>query len=180
MKGGTYCKLCVTILRNFSIISVEGGVIMPISVMLVARYFLSKVVPGTKREITHLKLQKLIYYAQGYFLAITNGQIIFDDRIEAWVHGPVCPTIYYEYKKHGIRPIPKGDSVIVPDEYQNVLEAVWEAYGEFSGSELERMTHQEDPWIQARSGIPNWQAGSNQISIQSMRDYFLKELNGAC
>lgn len=48
--------------------------------------------------ISNLKLQKLLYYAQGTFLAITNSPL-FGDAIEAWMHGPVVPSVYHAYKK---------------------------------------------------------------------------------
>lgn len=150
-----------------------------ISVLDVAKYFLSKSILGTKKEITHLKLQKLIYYSQGYFLALNNGQPMFNERLEAWVHGPVCPTIYYEYRKYNFQAIPNSSESCVPSQYLKVLDSVWNAYGEFDGNELERMTHQEEPWIIARGQIPNWQASNDEITKLSMKEYFSNELFGA-
>ena len=75
----------------------------------VANYF----IVATKREresglsddlITNLKLQKLVYYAQGFSLAM-NGEPLFDALIEAWEHGPVCPILYKKYKTYANQPI---------------------------------------------------------------------------
>ncbi|MGR5987198.1 Panacea domain-containing protein [Bacillus sanguinis] len=75
---------------------------MTVDARMVAQYFLSRSTPNTDRSITHLKLQKLAYYAQAWHLAL-NGidQPLFKDKIEAWVHGPVCPSLYSVFKGAG-------------------------------------------------------------------------------
>ena len=65
----------------------------------VARYFLALTDPDDN-DVSNLKLQKLCYYAQGLCSAM-RGAPLFVDRIEAWDHGPVVPTLYHEYKQHG-------------------------------------------------------------------------------
>lgn len=71
----------------------------------IARWFLARnnanVVQHEDELLTHLKLQKLLYYAQGVFLAYTGGNSLFDENIMAWEHGPVVPEVYTQYKPYG-------------------------------------------------------------------------------
>lgn len=69
------------------------------SVEDIANYFLSKGEKFGKRSITPLKIQKLVYYAQGFYLALFNKPL-FNEKIEAWQHGPVCRILYNKYKKY--------------------------------------------------------------------------------
>ena len=48
-------------------------------------------------SMSHKKLQKLCYYAQAWYVTIKNKPL-FEDDIEAWVHGPVVPSLYSQYK----------------------------------------------------------------------------------
>ena len=66
----------------------------------VAEYFLSLTEPEAGDIMSNLKLQKLVYYAQGYHLALFNKEF-FSDEIEAWEHGPVVPQLYHCYKQYG-------------------------------------------------------------------------------
>ena len=50
--------------------------------------------------MTNLRLQKLLYFAQGWHLA-RYGKPLFDDDIEAWQYGPVVPSVYNAYKQYG-------------------------------------------------------------------------------
>jgi uncharacterized phage-associated protein len=128
-------------------------VIAMASVFDVAKYFLHKSRPGTPQAITHLKLQKLVYYAQGWNLAI-NGKPLFYEDIRAWDHGPVVRELYDEYKKFGYFTIPaedfnnqnNGKEIFTEDEIK-VLDQVWNVYGKYDGKFLEELTHQEDPWL---------------------------------
>lgn len=121
----------------------------------VADYFILRVDESTGDVMTNLRLQKLVYYAQAWHLALT-GKPLFDDDFEAWIHGPVVPHLYRRFKDNGWRPIDRAaTSPILPmdDETRDVLEEVWSAYGQFSATHLEELTHSEDPWIDARRGV---------------------------
>jgi uncharacterized phage-associated protein len=72
----------------------------PLTAMAVAEYFLTLQEEEAGDLISHMKLQELLYYAQGLHLAL-NGRPLFDDTIEAWTHGPVVPTVYREFKRFG-------------------------------------------------------------------------------
>lgn len=140
----------------------------------VANYFLYKSKPGTPLAITHLKLQKLVYYAQGWNLAI-NKKPLFQEEIRAWDHGPVVPELYNEYRSFSYFTIPtekfcnkqNGKNIFGKSELA-VLDQVWEAYGEYDGKFLEELTHQEDPWLYTRR--------NGKIEQKSMQTYFKKLL----
>lgn len=138
----------------------------------VARYFLSRSKLNSETAITHLKLQKLVYYAQAWHLALTEGPL-FRERIEAWIHGPVCPDLYYEYRKHGFSEIaPTSPPNNLTTQQINILEAVWQAYGSYDGNYLEELTHKEEPWKKARAGLNGLERSSNEIDHKSMADYY--------
>lgn len=114
----------------------------------VAEYILSNSNPQEGDIISHLKLQKLLYYCQGFHLAIRNAPL-FSESIHHWDHGPVVPDLYYQYKKYGnaALPIPENfdDSVITQSE-KEVIDEVLTVYGQFSAWKLRNMTHDEPPW----------------------------------
>ena len=122
--------------------------------------------------ITNLKLQKLAYYAQAWHLAIHDLPLV-DDEFEAWVHGPVAPSLYDRFKKHRWNPI--SDDIVMPDlprELREHLDEVQEAYGAYGAYELERMTHAEEPWLAARSGLSADTPSNKKISRTLMRDFY--------
>jgi uncharacterized phage-associated protein len=126
--------------------------------------------------ISNLKLQKLLYYSQAWHLALFKHPL-FKEEIEAWVHGPVVPEIFRRYRDCKWSPIPdsKLNSVC---QFRPHLEEVWRVYGNFTAFELERLTHSEDPWKNARIGIASDASSHNIISKSSMRDYYAARLNG--
>lgn len=135
--------------------------------------------------VSNLKLQKLLYFVQAYFL-ITKRRACFRERIEAWDFGPVVPVAYREYKQFGGCNIPTvthvveinrkniWDSKIVPyydsaitEEDKKLIEAVVDKFSDYSAADLVRLTHEQAPWIDAY--IPN---RNNEITIQSIEEYF--------
>lgn len=101
-------------------------------------------------EISNLKLQKLLFYAQSAFLAIKN-KILFTENVEAWKHGPVVPEIYNKYKPYGSSGITEYDlnnaKVIEEDEeVKEILVSVYDFFGEYSAWGLRNLTHSEEPW----------------------------------
>lgn len=118
------------------------------SVEDIANYFLSKA------KMTPKKLQKVLYFAYAWYLAIMNESKdelrikLFDENFEAWIHGPVCPKIYQKYKYKGADLIEQynGEMPNITEEDKEILEQVWEVYGKYSANELESISHQHDPW----------------------------------
>ncbi|HDR4575445.1 TPA: SocA family protein [Bacillus cereus] len=152
-----------------------------VDVFDVADYFLSLSKPNTEQSITHLKLQKLVYYAQGWHLALNNGEKLFDEDIQAWVHGPVCPNLYDLYSNHKyfeIPPVVKPEIFLENKKAKETLDIVWDAYGGYDGKFLEELTHQETPWLKARENLLPNQLGKEVISKETMEEYFKDMLQG--
>ena len=136
----------------------------------VADWFLSK------ESMEHKKLQKLCYYAQSWHCAL-QGKSLFLDVIEAWVHGPVVPTLYQKYKSYGWQKIPqvKFDERRLSNTVLEVLDAVYSTYGNFSGEQLEALTHSETPWQKARGLKLNpYEICTNPIACEDMKEFYLK------
>lgn len=101
--------------------------------------------------ISNLKLQKLLYYVQGFHLAVF-GKPLFDESIEAWQYGPVCPAVYHHYKDNGSRAIDIPEEFDVKelglsDEQIELIIDVYKIYGQYSAVRLMEMTHSEPPWL---------------------------------
>ena len=124
--------------------------------------------------LTNLKLQKLVYYAQAWHLAL-KGKPLFDDEIQAWVHGPVVPSLYVRFKKYRWEVVTeKPNWPDLPDPVCKHLVEVFSVYGKFSAWDLERMTHQELPWQNARKGLTLDAEGKHPISHKDMQHFYAK------
>ena len=140
-----------------------------ITVHDVAQYFCSLVDLDAGDSLSNLKLQKLLYYAQGFHLAMHDRPLFFEP-IEAWEHGPVVPDEYRKLKKFGADPVvlELPDLSQFMDDEKELLNDVYETYGQFSASKLRQLSHQEPPWKNTRMG--------GVISRDVMRDYFKTQL----
>ena len=133
----------------------------------VAEWFLSKA------SMTNKKLQKLCYYAQAWYCALYDGTPLFDSQVQAWVHGPVIPELYYHYSRYKWNEIPKVKKVVPFDrKEESVLCAVYDAYGKFDGDQLECLTHEEKPWQDMRIGYEPFQSCNKEITTAAMRKYY--------
>ena len=134
----------------------------------VAKWFLCH------QTMTHKKLQKLCYYAQAWHCALYD-EPLFDDEIQAWVHGPVVVSLYPQYADYGWKDIPQvtyDNSNIDDKKTIDILDAVYRTYSVFDGDQLERLTHSERPWKEARGDIKPWENSHNIITCESMRRYY--------
>jgi len=117
--------------------------------------------------ISNLKLQKLIYFCQGYSFAFFNKPL-FTDSIEAWTHGPVCPKLYHILKSYGSSPITgyieSADKTSLDDNEKKLVRLVYDAYGQYSAMKLRKITHEEGPWKDTKE--------STVISYEAMSKYF--------
>jgi uncharacterized phage-associated protein len=132
----------------------------------VANYFLAQVDEDAGDLISNLKLQKLVYYAQGFHLAMYD-EPLFPEPIEAWNHGPVVPALYHSFKTHAAQPLPCPvdlDFSIYSSQTKELLDEVYTVYGQFSAWKLRNMTHEEPPWKEAQP--------FETISLESMKGYF--------
>lgn len=130
-----------------------------------------------KEEMTHKKLQKLCYYAQAWSLALCENKIMEDAKFEAWVHGPVNCELWSVFRdkawtKINATELEEKAKPIEGTEYIELLESVWETYGELYGSQLEALTHKETPWIIARKGLYEFAICHEIISETDMKNYY--------
>lgn len=142
----------------------------------IANYFLHKA-KETAIAVTNLKLQKLVYYAQAWHLAIHDKVLMEGVKFEAWIHGPVIHELWKKYRDYSYEPI---DEEVTPPELDarsdQFLEEVVEVYLDKDAYTMELMSHREDPWILARNGCADNERCTNTISEESMRTYFKSRL----
>lgn len=137
----------------------------------VANWFLARAAED-ERELTHLKLQKLVYYAQAWVLTLT-GDPIFQEDFQAWAHGPVLPSLWKKYQGAGFAPLPKANcSHKFTSAVEDILEDVYQHYGEFTAKRLEKMTHEEAPWKNARMGLEPYAQSNEKISKIAIKAYY--------
>ena len=133
----------------------------------VARYILA-FAHDAGSFISNLKLQKLLYYAQAWHLAI-HLKPIFPEKFQAWVHGPVVPSVYREYKSYRWMNI---DSDVAKPEFDEVLSGhlndVLDEYMGLDAYKLEQLTHMESPWLKARAGRAPDENCSDEIEEAEM------------
>lgn len=130
---------------------------MAYSVQDIARWILSRNKFEEAFEggdfISNLKLQKLLYYAQGSYLGLKD-EPLFNEEIEAWTYGPVVPEVYHEYKGYGSKLIDTSEMIfstdVIDPEDVKVLEEVYQVFGQYSASKLVKMTHEETPWLSTK------------------------------
>ncbi|MBQ9658040.1 MAG: SocA family protein [Clostridia bacterium] len=116
----------------------------------IANYMLSK------KMLSPKQVQKILYYAYSIYLIKYNDEYdensmnkLFDDKIEAWEHGPVIRSVYEQLRPYGysydrIRLI--GNNHLSDTKIENFINKILMVYGQYSGYELEKMTHNEAPW----------------------------------
>ena len=143
------------------------------SALDVARYFLCRVDREAGDTISSLKLQKLIYYAQAWSLVFRNHPL-FLQEIEAWISGPIVRDVWDEYKAYKYSDIPAPDNLEAEfdeDEIE-VLEEVWNAYGELSAKHLAELTQSETPWVNARKGLEPAEISTKIISREDIKSCY--------
>lgn len=144
----------------------------------IAKWFLSQ------KEMSPKKLQKMLYYAYSWVLTLTNdseknlSNRLFEERFEAWVHGPVIRRVYDTYKDYGYSDIPKyeGELPDIDEDVLDILNQVMEVYGDYNGNQLEIITHQEEPWKEARDGYEPLQSCDVEILDQTIYSTYIKRV----
>ena len=142
----------------------------------VADFMLAKSNPEVGDIVSNLKLQKLLYYAAGMIAAV-RGRVedpLFQDCLEAWQHGPVVPSQYHRFSAHGSSAIPSVErfdfGVFKPHDLE-VLDDVYNFFGQYSAWKLRNMTHEEAPWI------TSFDCADKTISQRQLIDFFSGELD---
>jgi uncharacterized phage-associated protein len=114
--------------------------------------------------ISPLKLQKILYYTQGSYLALKN-EPAFSDEILAWKHGPVVYSVYSKYKHYGRDNIRSfAHSSTIKESDQHIIKEIYSKYRDYTASQLVDKTHSEPPWLNTND--------DDIISEESIRDYF--------
>ena len=138
-----------------------------IQVFDIAAYILERM-----GAMTTMKLQKLVYYSQAWSL-VWDEKPLFEEKIEAWANGPVIRNLFdYHRGMYEISSMPLGNPRLLNQEQQDTVDAVLEYYGHRSAQWLIELTHMEDPWIQARKGLPKLERGNRIIPLDAMADYY--------
>lgn len=122
--------------------------------------------------MTNMKLQKMLYYQQGFHLAYF-GTPLFDDDLEAWMYGPVVPSVYFKYKdnkKEGIKPNKEIQFEFNDKKEEALFNEVFRVYGVYSALGLMNMTHSEMPWKTTDTGE------GNIISKSKIKAFFKSRL----
>jgi uncharacterized phage-associated protein len=125
----------------------------------IADYFLFKAQKDNQELLSNLKLQKLVYYAQGLHLAL-YGKPLFLENIEAWQYGPVIPDLYFKYRDYGSGGIPASeyfDPSIIDSDTKDFLDEIYDVFGQFSAIRLMDLAHEDQCWKDAGiNGVITW------------------------
>ncbi len=133
----------------------------------VAKYILEKQGP-----MTTMKLQKLVYYSQAWSV-VQDEKPIFAEEIQAWASGPVVRELYNEHKgEFRISSLEKGNAGNLIREEKETIDAILQAYGDKPAQWISDLTHMEQPWNDARKGIPLGENCENEITLASLAEYY--------
>lgn len=129
-------------------------------------------------EVTPLMLQKLLYFIQGMSYALL-GRPMFVEDCEAWIHGPVYPEVYNLFRNFKYNPIDdvrfvllEGTADELTSEERRVIDLVLNTFGVYGGKVLEKITHNEAPWKNARKGYSDSVPSKEPLSKDSIKAYY--------
>lgn len=146
-----------------------------VSPTAIATWFVNAADRNSGEIITHLKVQKLVYYADAWFLANFDRPLI-NEHMQAWAHGPVSAAVYNKYRGKGFDALPPERAAALPDDLIPFLQAIQNEYGQFTAKRLEQMTHDEDPWRIARGNLPPEARCTQPIDKLLMRNFYANRL----
>ena len=134
-------------------------------------------------DLSILKHQKLLYYVQAWHLAF-HGSGAFDGAFQAWIHGPVNRDIYdlykdkkYLYSEMSMNDVQDIHAVnAISANLKIHVDTVLDSYAKYSAIQLEIMTHQEEPWIEARKGFEPNERCEIVIKEETMQRYYAARL----
>lgn len=108
--------------------------------------------PSESVFICPLRLQKFLYYCQGWSLGLF-GRSLFGQSLEAWTYGPVVVEVYrrFDHMRDPLTPNMMGEPTVMFSETEaKLVETVWQEYSRYTPAQLVTMTHREPPWSEAR------------------------------
>jgi uncharacterized phage-associated protein len=134
----------------------------------VAAYILDR-----KGPMSAMKLQKLVYYSQAWHLVWAEDRL-FPESIEAWANGPVVREVFNGHRgRFTVAPPWKsGDASALQPYERGTVDAVLDTYGELSGRTLSTLTHDEDPWREARRGLAPTDRSATAIDLDTMQEFY--------
>lgn len=138
--------------------------------LTIAKWIINKVQPEP------LKLQKLLYLAQGYSYAF-HDRPLFSDELEGWVHGPVVRSVYDMFKNFQYNCINISYEIEkLDDDAEDILNYVVDNFSKYDAKYLEKLSHEQEPWILSRTGLDPDERSDKTISKESIANYFINEI----
>jgi uncharacterized phage-associated protein len=125
-------------------------------------------------EVSAMKLQKLMYYSQAWNL-VWEEEPLFEDDFEAWANGPVLPALYARHRgmfKVDANLFADADSSELSAVERENIDKVLSFYGEKTAQWLSDLTHQENPWRDARGDLPVGASSSTIIPQAAIHEYY--------
>lgn len=143
---------------------------MSFSAIAVANVFID-LAKESDNSLSNMQLQKLVYIAHGFSLALLDKALIYND-VKAWQYGPVYPKLYKKLRKYGAGKVVDfldcDEKLANDNEFMEVIRGVWKAYGKMSGGELSARTHSpKTPWSQCWEKEPY-----SNISDELIQNYY--------
>ena len=155
--------------------SIEGLFSVSDKMLQVIAYIFEKL-----EEVSPLVLQKLLYFIQGVYSAL-YGKALFQEECRAWIHSPVYPEVYELFSDFKYNPIDDarfamldGAANALTKEEKDVVDLVVNTFGMYGGKMLEKITHNEDPWKEARKGYGDNVPSSELLSKERIMKYYVE------
>lgn len=155
--------------------SIEGLFSVSDKMLQVIAYIFEKL-----EEVSPLVLQKLLYFIQGVYSAL-YGKALFEEDCRAWIHSPVYPEVYELFSDFKYNPIDDarfamldGAADALTKEEKDVVDLVVNTFGMYGGKVLEKITHNEDPWKEARKGYGDNVPSSELLSKERIMKYYVE------
>lgn len=137
-------------------------------------YDVAKYITEQTGEVSAMKLQKLMYYAQAWNL-VWEEEPLFNSDFQAWANGPVLPTLYARHRgmfKVDATMFADADSGVLSDTERGNVDKVLTFYGVKTAQWLSNLTHQENPWLDARGNLDVGASSEALIPQAAIHEYY--------
>lgn len=140
----------------------------------VADFFIDSALNDPDDNMTNMRVNKMLFFAQGWSLAKRRGKPLFSDDFYAWDYGPVVPVIYHRFKVAGKGKIQDIDNKNYDENFSaeeaQLLIDVLRFYSKYSTGGLVDITHEiGSPWRKVYKANMN-----NLIPKKEIQAYFEK------
>ena len=154
----------------------EGSKLSGDSALAISEYLVNMQIHYPALRLSHLKLQKLLFYCQAFHLA-SKDTPMYKEEVLAWTYGPVIDEVYEKYKSYSGQPIvaiagtdneeEENNKYGIPAESLSTISSILDAFGHLSAIALMEKTHRETPWIEAYK-----KGHGHVIPHSSMKSYY--------